>query len=192
MSALSPTYAAKEHVLRIEHSGRFHPKAEICCGEMGIAFDALFFQTKDDEIVAVDDNDKIPSVAGEGNTDIEWFGEWKHHHAGWLAEKGYNLSFSWTHDGGWDFQDLPAGALEYTFTDDDGFTHVWAMFNVFNNNGIFNLLIDGELIAEVDEYAPADNAGPGYTSPVYNIEDILSVEPANKLAATWGEIKRRY
>ena len=44
--AFSPIHA-REHVLRIEHSGKFNKDARVCCGSMGIAFDGLIFKSVD-------------------------------------------------------------------------------------------------------------------------------------------------
>ena len=188
--AFSPIHA-REHVFRIEHSGKFNKDARECCGSMGIAFDGLIFRTVDGDKHIVDDNDKWPAVAGEANADIEWFGEWQHHHAAWGAEKMINVSFSWTSDGGWEFKDRPPGALEYAFDDKDEFVEVTPQYNKFHNNGIFNIIIDGEFITEVDEFTEEANAGPGFRGPTVDLAEILSVEPADKLATTWAELKRQ-
>ena len=40
------------------------------------------------------------------------------------------------------------GLLEYTFDDKDEFVEVTPQYNKFHNNGIFNILVNGEFIVE--------------------------------------------
>ena len=70
-----------------------------------------------------------------------------------------------------EFKDRPPGALEYAFDDKDEFVEVTPQYNKFHNNGIFNIVIDGEFITEVDEFTEEANAGPGFRGPTVDLAE---------------------
>jgi len=93
-----------------------------------------------------------------------------------------NDSFSWCNDG------RTPGAVEYTFSDSDRFVQLTIVNNKFPNNGIMHVYIDGKHVLDIDQYIEDAKQGVGFTTTI-NLKEVLSIQPAKKMATTWLTIK---